>query len=247
MSEAAAEVLEYPYSYNRYKAKDQKISLLSSSLAEIRKEVAPLRFELAAKNIAKELDLRGGEKILELGSGLGLLGKAIQKVIGPISVNYFGIDLAFSSATESKNQSIEPVQASVTGLPFKNESFDAIVSTDVLEHIPDAKKAVEEIKRVLKPNGKAFLVIADPSEPRFEKVEGHIKRNSDRSDVSFWKNLFESQGLTVLEKESEKYRKRDWRKIFNLPFLVHLKDKPGLACAFNPASRPGVYIVKKIG
>ena len=233
--------VNYRYSYEPTELKTLSVA---DTAAKLREKVTPFRFRLAARNISRELGLQGGERILELGSGLGLLGKAIKEDVDG-DLEYYGVELAFNPATKSKENLIVPTQADVLSLPFANESFDAIVSTDVLEHIPDAEAAVHEIKRVLKPDSKAFIVIADPSEARFKNVTGHIDRSNKGSNVSFWEDLFKAHGFLVLEKESEKYRRRDWRKIFNLPFLVKLKDKPGFACAFNPVNRPGTYLLKK--
>lgn len=231
----------YSYSYGPVQA---EIGIMARTISEARKSVAPFRFQLAAREISKELQLRSGLKVLELGNGLGLLGEAIRKKING-TIDYFGIELAYQSAKDSEEKGLLETQADVTQLPFADNSFDTIVSTDLLEHVPDAKKSVEEIVRVLKPGGKAFIVIADPSEARFSSVEDHIDRLNKNSDVRYWEDLFEEKGLKVLSKESEKFRRRDWRKIFNLPFLVKFKDKPGFACAFNPINRPGTYILQK--
>lgn len=233
--------VEYRYAYE---PRELRTISIGDSVAKLREKVAPFRFKLASTNISRELGLQGGERILELGSGLGLLGKAIKEEVDA-DLEYYGVELALNPTAKSKENLIVPIQADVVNLPFANESFDAIVSTDVLEHIPNAEAVVEEIKRVLKPGGKAFIVIADPSEARFQNVTGHIDRSGKGSNVSFWEDLFKADGFLVLGKESEKYRGRDWRKIFNLPFLVKLKDKPGFACAFNPVNRPGTYILKK--
>ena len=137
------------------------------------------------------------------------------------------------------------IQANAVTLPFADESFDKIVSTDVFEHIPRAQKATGEIYRILKPGGKAFIVIADPAEGRFTEVSDHLKRSEGKTDVAWWENLFKKSNFRVLSEASEKYRRKDWRRIFNLSFLVKLKDKPGFACAFNPVHRPGTYILQK--
>ncbi len=235
---------DYPYSYDRASGENQ-LSFLSinKTLETLRHKVAPFRFQQAAKAISRELGLGGNESILEIGSGLGLLGKGIKEEAGN-KIKYFGVELAYNPAQKSKNW-IEPVQADAVHLPFAENSFDHIVSTDVLEHVADDTAALKEIHRVLKPGGKAFLVIADPSEARFDKVSDHIRRSQGNSDVPYWEKKFSETGFEVLGKNSKKYRSRDWRRIFNLPFLVKLKDKPGFACAFNPVNRPGVYIVEK--
>ncbi len=232
---------DYAYSYSSERIDGR---LLKDSIRRIRSEIAPFRFQLAARQISKELEFQGGEKVLEIGSGLGLLGKAIKDEVAG-DIDYLGIELAFRPAEKSKKATIVPTQADAVRSPFPNDSFDVVVSTDVLEHVPDAAGAVREINRVLKPGGKAFIVIADPSEGRFRKVEDHIDRAQTGSDIEFWENVFEGNGLNVLRDESRKHRRKDWRKIFNLPILVKMKDRPGFACAFNPVNRPGTYVLEK--
>ena len=236
---------DYPYSYDKT-SNENKIYFFSigKTAEALRRKIAPFRFRLAARAISKELKLKGNESILEIGSGLGLLGKGIIEEVGKENIKYFGVELAYNPTRKSKNW-IEPVQADAVHLPFAENSFDYVVSTDVLEHIADDTAVLKEIYRVLKPGGKAFIVIADPSEARFDKVSGHIRRSQESSDVPYWEKKFLETGFRVLVKNSQKYRSRDWRRIFNLPFLVKLKDKPGFACAFNPVNRPGVYIVEK--
>ena len=54
-------------------------------------------------------------------------------------------------------------QASVTDLPFSDSTFDLVTSFDVLSHLPDetsADCAIDEIRRVLKPAGIAFVRVA---------------------------------------------------------------------------------------
>jgi len=236
MTEATTlEQKPYPYSY--------ALKLSGFSLERIRAALAPTRFKLAAKEIVTELNLQPKHKILEIGSGLGLLGKQITKLIGSDS-QYLGLDLIFNSLTKTEKP-ISPIQADAISLPFTDNSFDVIISTDVLEHISNGQKAVQEIFRVLKPGGKAFLVIADPSEGRFSQIPDHIKRSEENNDIRWWENLFKKTGFLVLSERAKKYRQADWRRLFNLPFLVKLKNKPGFACAFNPIFRPGVYILQK--
>jgi ubiquinone/menaquinone biosynthesis C-methylase UbiE len=232
--------LEYTYSYAPCCFEYLSLPQIACKLREL---AAPYRFKLAAKCIIKELSINKNAKILEIGSGLGLLGKAIKELTNG-EVDYFGIELAYKSAQASSEKGLFEVQADAVNLPFADSSFDIIISADVLEHIPNSEQTIKEIYRVLKENGRAFIVIADPSEPRFNKVKEHIKRSDQKTDVDYWENLFERNGFYV-NKESEKYRRGDWRKIFNLPILRKLKDMPVFACAFNMVYRPGVYIISK--
>ncbi len=49
------------------------------------------------------------------------------------------------------------VRADVLDLPFESESFDLVIASHVLEHVADDRKAVAEIRRVLKIGGQAVL------------------------------------------------------------------------------------------
>jgi len=59
------------------------------------------------------------------------------------------------------------VVCSALDLPFSDEQFDTVVSTEVLEHVPDPLQALREMRRVLRPGG--FLVLSAPMHwPRHE-------------------------------------------------------------------------------
>lgn len=61
------------------------------------------------------------------------------------------------------------VQADLTDLPFPDAAFDAVISSHVLEHVPDDRTALRELARVLKPSGVAILMFPyDPERPTRE-------------------------------------------------------------------------------
>lgn len=86
------------------------------------------------------------KKNLEIGSGRG----AFQNLVN----DYTGVDIAPSAQKYIQKKF---VCASAENLPFENESFDALWSITVLEHVNDPEKALNEISRVLKPEGVAYL------------------------------------------------------------------------------------------
>jgi len=47
----------------------------------------------------------------------------------------------------------------MTDVPFKDGAFDLVVCVHVLEHVPDDRKAIREMVRVLKPGGMALLLV----------------------------------------------------------------------------------------
>lgn len=71
--------------------------------------------------------------------------------------SYLGVDLEISGHDHVNSQ----VDYYYDGesLPWPNETFDSVVSFEVLEHLPDPFKSVREIRRVLKPNGILLVTI----------------------------------------------------------------------------------------
>jgi SAM-dependent methyltransferase len=49
----------------------------------------------------------------------------------------------------------------ITSLPFDDRSFDAVICNHVLEHVPDDRAAMRELRRVLAPGGWAILLVPD--------------------------------------------------------------------------------------
>jgi len=71
------------------------------------------------------------------------------------------------AALMSENESKKLRHEDLTQLSFASDSFDAILSFDVLEHIPDYRSAFAECARTLKPAGKMlFSVPFDPDSAR---------------------------------------------------------------------------------
>lgn len=70
------------------------------------------------------------------------------------------------------------VRASVSKLPFRSETFDAVGLFDVLEHIPDATSSLYEARRVLKKRGALlYTVPAFPSLwSKHDELAGHLRR-----------------------------------------------------------------------
>ena len=118
------------------------------------------------------LKLRPGDRILDIGCGSGRHTAAAYRLKG---VRVTGADLNVCDLAEARQRldfhdrlgehgggSWNLSAADVTRLPFANACFDAVVCSEVLEHIPDHETAMAEILRVLKP-GRPLVV----SVPRY--------------------------------------------------------------------------------
>jgi len=71
--------------------------------------------------------------------------------------NYVGIDVNF--ATDFKYENRKVVNFDGVNIPFQNEEFDNIICTEVLEHVFEHQKLIDEMFRVLKKNGNAVITI----------------------------------------------------------------------------------------
>jgi ubiquinone/menaquinone biosynthesis C-methylase UbiE len=120
------------------------------------------------------LDLLAGiaGPILDLGCGPGALAVPLARA----GRSVVALDLAQSMVEEAR-RIIGPdgtcgyVVADAAALPFASESFAAVVTTGVLEYVPEVPLALAEIRRVLRPGG---TVVATVSLPR--RLERNVIR-----------------------------------------------------------------------
>ena len=102
-----------------------------------------------------------GQKVLEIGCGLGTDGR--QFVRG--GANYIGCELSFHSLALAHRgfglfgQSGAFVCADAESQPFSDASFDLVYCHGVLHHTPDTEHAIREIYRVLRSGGKAIIML----------------------------------------------------------------------------------------
>lgn len=88
----------------------------------------------------------GDSRCLEVGSGRGVFQDLVD--------DYTGVDLSSVVAGSYRKPFF---CASAETLPFCDSDFDAVWSITVLEHIPNPERALNEMRRVLKPGGMLFL------------------------------------------------------------------------------------------
>ncbi len=102
-----------------------------------------------------------GLKVLEIGCGLGTDGAQFAKA----GAAYTGVDLT-DAAIELAQKRFELFGlegdfqvADAEKLNFPDQSFDVVYSHGVLHHTPDIEAAVQEVHRVLKPGGRAIVML----------------------------------------------------------------------------------------
>lgn len=156
------------------------------------------------KRVRQDLLKSATGKVLELGSGTGvnfpLYRNADHVIAIEPSQNMINQSL---SKLKLAAVPIEMVNASAERLPFEDHTFDTIVATLVFCTIPNVEEAIDEIKRVCKPNGRILL---------FEhvKMENTVLSSMQEGLTPLWKKIcdgcclnretlkaFTSQGLKI--------------------------------------------------
>lgn len=130
--------------------------MILSDNAKLRERLTPMPWQQgflgmypllgALRNFSKTVQNEGGQKILDLGCGV----KPYESLF-PFVEKYVGFD-------------VEPhPRVDVTGfnwdLPFQENEFDALISTQVLEHTAKVRETVAEIRRVVKPGGLIYISV----------------------------------------------------------------------------------------
>jgi len=102
-----------------------------------------------------------GGKLLEIGCGIGVDSVQLARAgfeVTAVDLTDAAIDVARRFAT-ARDVSIDFRTANAEGLDFPDETFDVVYSFGVLHHTPDVERAVEEVRRVLKPGGTAYIML----------------------------------------------------------------------------------------
>ncbi len=109
-----------------------------------------------------------GDQILDIGCGSGRHCDQVARTPG---IRVIGADTGFADllAATDRMRYLEDmgecagtwamVGADITALPFADASFDAVIGSEVLEHVLDHQQAVAELVRVLKPGGRLAVSV----------------------------------------------------------------------------------------
>jgi SAM-dependent methyltransferase len=99
--------------------------------------------------------------VLEVGLGMGTVSEWLADLVP----NYHGLDIA-NGPVQLVNQRLQrkgikqnAIQGSILASPYPSESFDAIVAIGCLHHTSDLRLALNECRRILRPNGKLKIMV----------------------------------------------------------------------------------------
>ncbi|MEM6804159.1 MAG: class I SAM-dependent methyltransferase [Bacteroidota bacterium] len=115
-----------------------------------------VRAKILMEKVAQLTQGRKDEvKILNIGVATGRTTELLNKYGSVTSVEYDEDCCQF--LREELN--IDAINASITELPFENDSFDLVCAFDVIEHVEDDQLSVDEMVRVCKEEGSVFVTV----------------------------------------------------------------------------------------
>lgn len=115
-------------------------------------------YEQNDQNILSLLEYNPLASVLDVGCGDGKKTIKFKKKIG--SKNIVGVDGVKKRLIAAKKHGVDKVFCVEleSKWPIENNSFDVIISNQVIEHLADTDHFIKEVKRILKPNG--YVVVS---------------------------------------------------------------------------------------
>lgn len=104
----------------------------------------------------------------------------------------------------------------ITDLPYADESFDIIICNHVLEHVEDDRRALSELYRVVKPNGKAILQVP----------------------VSYQTKTIEDTSLKTEKEREQSFGQIDHVRIYGTDYPTRLEEAGFTVTDIAPEDRP---------
>ncbi len=171
----------------------------------------------------EKFKLEPGDTVLDLGAGEGrhAITAYMLEHIHSVAVDLSHDDLKitqerfkdFKSNDNQKHLSI--IQANGMVLPFADNSFDKVICSEVLEHIPDYHAVLKEINRVLKPSGQFAASV-----PRYlpEKICWALSDEYHANEGGHIRIFTESQLKNSIVSKGFEFHGRHWAHALHSPY-----------------------------
>ncbi|MFI5687272.1 class I SAM-dependent methyltransferase [Streptomyces sp. NPDC051636] len=184
-----------------------------------------------------------GRRVLEIGLGQGAEAEQLIRR----GATWTGVDLTETAVTRTRTRltlrglPFETLQqASVLDLPFSDGSFDVVFSHGVLHHVPDIRRAQQEIRRVLRPGGELVVMLYARWSLNYLVAIGLVRRAALLAAYPLAQLGLLSKPGTLLDAHLASARRIGLHRYLSMSTFIHANtDGPS-----NPYSR--VYDIRRI-
>jgi ubiquinone/menaquinone biosynthesis C-methylase UbiE len=171
------------------------------------------RIEVIFDDFLKNEDLNG-KTLLDGGCGTGWFTKvAIQRGANVTSID---ISKKLVQITKDKNPTARVIECSILEIPFPDNSFDYVISSDVIEHTPNPLKAAEELIRILKPKGKLCITVPNKSTWYFTLFIANLLKIRKYQGYENWQHYYKFKKFL----KSKNIRIICYKGIHLFPFVI---------------------------
>ena len=152
-----------------------------------------------ASNLASLLGARSVTSVLEVGCGTGAVLAAVARL--GVGTRHVGVDMADPTVHLDDGARTFDIQAyDGVRLPFEDASFDLVYSSHVIEHVPNPRGLLDEIRRVAR--GAIYLEV--PCELHVRASRASLQRTLDIGHINAYtpesfKLLVQTSGLRLLD------------------------------------------------
>jgi len=186
----------------RYKETYFKVEL---EKCEVFKRVLNAPWHRIALNLLSRFNVES-KRVLEVGCGYGVLSAKLAKE----GATVVGMDILSEAIKISKEYaglfavSVDFIQGDAQHAPFRPSSFEFVVSCETLEHIPDYKKAIQEIVTCTKPLGHIIITVPNILNPRslIYTICGWLKEKNKFMFFSLLKDFMQTKKVRILKAET---------------------------------------------
>jgi ubiquinone/menaquinone biosynthesis C-methylase UbiE len=193
--------------------------------------------QIVGETLCEALDLRAGQKVLDVAAGNGNVSLAAARRWCDVTATDYvpGLLHRARERAEAERLNIEFREADAEALPFQNNAFDVVVSTFGVMFTPNQDQAAVEMLRVCRPGGKIGLANWTPQGfigQLFKTIGKHLPPPAGAKSPALWgaptriEELFERQAFIGMAPRTFVFRYRSadhWLEVFRTYYGPLLK------------------------
>jgi ubiquinone/menaquinone biosynthesis C-methylase UbiE len=146
-----------------------------------------------AEDLIAEASLDGGERVLDVACGTGVVARLAAERVGPdgtlAALDVNPAMLATARSIPSSGAAIQWYEATAEAIPLPDGAFDVVLCQLGLQFVADKKAALREMRRVLVPGG-LVLVSAPPPNGFFDVLDAALSRHVGDKAAAFVRMVF---------------------------------------------------------